>query len=340
MSNLVTESELRSRLAKLPRLRLAALPTPLDEAPRLAEELGGPRILVKRDDLTGVAFGGNKLREFEYSLAPAVNGGYDVLVNSGGAQSNHSRLTAAVAARLGMRAIIIARADSHAQPAQGNLLLCHLFGAEVHLVNPQRPRQEADGLMRRLWAEGHRPYHTGSNGAVYRSAAYVDGFLELWGQLEERGVVADAIYICSGRHAQVGLVVAAGALGIDVRIVGIPFSPRLDDLKKRRQLANEANDTAALLGLNVRFGFKDMETHVKFAGPGHGVLTKAAREAIHLAARTEGLVLDPIYTAKAMACLVAHIRAGMFSRDQTVVFVHTGGTPGLFAYNTELGLDV
>jgi len=120
----VTEAELKARLAALPRLRLAALPTPLDEAPRLSEALGGPHLLIKRDDLTGVAFGGNKVREFEYSLAPAVEQRCDILVNSAAAQSNQSRQTAAVAAKLGMRSAIIARRDAHSTPVQGNLLLC------------------------------------------------------------------------------------------------------------------------------------------------------------------------------------------------------------------------
>ena len=339
MAAAITESELKARLAAFPRLRLAALPTPLDEVPRLSAALGGPRILIKREDLTGVTLGGNKIREFEYSLAPAVEQGYDVLINSAAAQSNQSCQTAAVAAKLGLRSVIIGRADAYAQPVQGNLLLCHLFGAEVHLPHPDQQKQAKEAIVEKLRAEGHRPYDTGHDGAAYRTVAYVDGFLELWGQLRERGIRPDALYVCSGYHTHVGLVVAAKALDIDLRIVGVPYSTRYDNAEKARRLAAGANEAAGVLGLDLSFGQEDMETYVEFASPAYGVVNVAALEAIRLATCTEGLVLDPVYTGKTMAGLIAHIREGQFSRDQTVVFIHTGGIPALFAYNAELGLD-
>ena len=337
MSGPMTQDQLKARLGTLPRLRLAALPTPLDEAPGLTAALGGPRILIKREDLTGIAFGGNKIREFEYSLAPALEQGCDVLINAGGAQSNQSRQTAAVAARLGLRSVIIARADDHSWPVQGNLLLCHLFGAEVVLASGEQMRQVKEETLKRLRAEGHKPYDTGYDGAVYRSVAYVDGFLELWGQLWERGVEPDGLYLSTGEHTHVGLLVAAKALGIDLRIVGVPYSPRYSNAEKQVHLAAAANETARALGLDLTFGEEDVEVHVEFTGPAHGVMTKGTLEAIRLAARSDGLVLDPSYTGKAMAGLIAHIREGQYERDQTVVFMHTGGTPALFAYSTELG---
>jgi 1-aminocyclopropane-1-carboxylate deaminase/D-cysteine desulfhydrase-like pyridoxal-dependent ACC family enzyme len=339
-TTMITEEELRSRLATLPRLRMAALPTPLDEAPRLTQALGGPRILVKREDLTGVALGGNKIREFEYSVAVALARGCDVLLNSAAAQSNQSCQTAAVAAKLGLRSVIIGSRDAHAHPVQGNLLLCYLLGAEVHLCQPDGQGREKEAVLEKLQAEGHKPFDTGYDGAVYRSVAYVDGFLELWKQLRDQGTRPDAIYLCSGNHTHVGLVVAAKALGIDLRIVGIPYSTRRENAANARRLAAAANQAAQVLELDLGVTPQDIESHVEFAGPTYGVVSEAAKEAIRLAARTEGLVLDPVYTGKAMAGLVAHIREGQFSKDQTVVFVHTGGTPGLFAYNTELGLDI
>jgi len=336
----ITLTKLKARLSTIPRIRLAALPTPLEEAPRLAEALGGPRILIKREDLTGVAFGGNKIREFEYSLAPAVAQGCDILLNSAAAQSNQSRQTAAVAARLGLQCVILARQDAHAYPVQGNLLLCYLLGAEVLMVAPEQQKQAKEELIQRLRAEGHRPYDTGYDGAVWRTVAYVDGFLELWEQVRQRSVEPAALYVCSGDHTHVGLVLGAKALGLDLRIVGIPYSTRRDDAENAYHLALGANEGATALGLDIHFGPEDIETHVEFTGEAYGVPTAGTLEAIRLAARTEGLILDPVYTGKAMACLIAHIREGQFTRDDTVVFVHTGGTPGLFAYHTELGLQI
>jgi 1-aminocyclopropane-1-carboxylate deaminase/D-cysteine desulfhydrase-like pyridoxal-dependent ACC family enzyme len=339
MSTVITETELEARLAALPRLRLATLPTPLDEVPRLSAALGGPRILFKREDLTGLALGGNKIREFEYSLAAAVEQGCDVLLNSAAAQSNQSCQTAAVAAKLGLRSVIIARKDAHAHPVQGNLLLCYLFGAKVHLCHPEKQRQEKEAMMQKLRAQGHKPFDTGRGNAVFRSVGYVGGFLELWKQLRDRDVRPEALYLCSGNHAHVGLVVGAKALGIDLPIVGIPYNTQRDDAENARRLATAANEAAQVLELDLDVTPQDIESHVAFSGPAYGVISEAAQEAIQLTARTEGLMLDPVYTGKAMAGLVAHVREGRFRRDQTVVFVHTGGIPGLFAYHAELGLE-
>jgi 1-aminocyclopropane-1-carboxylate deaminase/D-cysteine desulfhydrase-like pyridoxal-dependent ACC family enzyme len=340
MTTTISESDLESRLAGLPRLRLAALPTPLDEAPRLSRALDGPDILVKREDLTGLTLGGNKIREFEYSVAVALEQGCDVLLNSAAAQSNQSRQTAAVAAKLGLRCAIIGTRDTHAYPVQGNLLLCHLLGAEVHLCLPDQQRAQKEAILKRLRAEGHKPFDTGYDGAVYRTVAYVGGFLEMLKQLKDRRTKPAALYLSSGNHTHVGLMVAAKALGIDLRIVGIPFGTRHDNGANARRLAEAASQAAHVLELDLDFVAEDVETYVEFAAPAYGVVSEAAKEAIQLSARTEGLLLDPVYTGKAMACLMAHIRQGQFDRDQTVVFVHTGGTPGLFAYSDELGLDI
>ncbi|MDA0335286.1 MAG: pyridoxal-phosphate dependent enzyme, partial [bacterium] len=216
MSTTYSPQQLRRRLDRLPRLRLAALPTPLDELPRLSAAVGGPQIWMKREDLTGLAFGGNKIREFEYSIAQAVEAGCDVLVHGAASQSNQSRQTAAVAAKLGMKAVQVGRADGHAQ-LQGNLLLTHLFGAEVLLP----PAAEQAATLESLRQAGHKPFSTSSDGAAYRGIAYVDGFLELWAQLQERNVRPDVVYVASGAHTHTGMVVAPTSLGVPLRFVGI-----------------------------------------------------------------------------------------------------------------------
>lgn len=331
----IRREELKERLAALPRLPLAALPTPLEELKRLSAHLAGPQLWVKRDDLTGLAFGGNKIREFEYQIAQAVEQGCDVLVHSAAAQSNQSRQTAAVAAKLGLSAVIVGRDDAHAQP-QGNLLLTHLFGADVDLPTLEEQARAVAGKLAALTAAGHRPFHTSSDARIFRSVAYVDGALELLAQCEEQGVEPAAIYLCSGAYTHVGLVVAFKALGVDLRVVGISPSPR-DDRQAAREHLALGRECAQVLGLDLSLKAEDFESYAAFVGPAYGVVTAESRQALHLVARQEGLLLDPSYTSKAMAGLLAHVRTGWWRPEQSLIFLHTGGTPALFAYAKDLG---
>ena len=284
-----------------------------------------------------MAMGGNKIREFEYSLAKAVEQGCDVLLHGAAAQSNQSRQTAAVAARLGLRSVVVGRRDAHAH-TQGNLLLSRLFGAEVHLPEADSQTDEIARRMKELRAGGHRPFNTSTGGYEYRGIAYIDGFLELWEQLQEMEVHPDAIYVCSGAHTHTGMVVASKALGLGLRIVGISPAPRNDDEAARRMAALAAKH-ARILDLDLEFEAAEFESYAEFVGPDYGVVTEEAREAIKQAARTEGLLLDPSYTGKTMAGLKTHVARGWWSSEHALVFVHTGGTPALFAYSEELGLD-
>ena len=331
----ISREELKGRLAALPRLHLAALPTPLEELRRLSDHLAGPQLWVKRDDLTGLALGGNKIREFEYQIAQAVEQGCDVLVHSAAAQSNQSRQTAAVAAKLGLSAVVVGRADAHAQ-TQGNLLLTRLFGAEVELPAPEEQARAVAAKMAALTEAGRRPFHTSSDARIFRSVAYVDGALELLAQCEEQGVEPAAIYLCSGAHTHVGLVVAFKALGVEMRVVGISPSPRDDQQAAEGHLAL-ARECAAVLSLDLSLKAEDFESYAAFVGADYGVVTPESCEALHLVAQQEGLLLDPSYTSKAMAGLLAHVRAGWWRPDQSLIFLHTGGTPALFAYANDLG---
>ncbi len=333
----IGREELRERLDALPRLRLAALPTPMEPLDRLSAHLGGPRILVKREDLTGMAMGGNKIREFEYQIAQAVEGGCDVLVHSAAAQSNQSRQTAAVAAKLGLQAVMVGRDDAHAQ-SQGNLLLARIFGAEVHLPAVDDQAAAVADRMQALRAEGRSPFHTSTDARVFRSVAYVDGALEMLAQCEALGVEPDAIYLCSGAYTHVGLVVGLKALGIDLRVVGISPSPR-DDGHAAAGHAELGRECAEVLGLDLQLSPQDFESYAAFVGPDYGVVTEESKAALHLVAEQEGLLLDPSYTSKAMAGLIAHIGDRWWDAEQTIVFLHTGGTPALFAYAKDLGYE-
>jgi len=233
-----------------------------------------------------------------------------------------------VAAKLGKRCVIVGRKDDRAEPIQGNLLLTHLFGADVRLVESPEERKEIEASLE---AEGRRVYNTSYDGYYLRSISYVDGFIELYQQLQAREIMPDAIYVCSGVHTHAGLAVGARALGVDVRILGISPSPH-DNEEKNAELAEVANEVCKMMDLNLAFTGNDIESYGEYAGDKYGAITGGGQEAVQLCARSEGLLLDPVYAGKAFAGLLDHIRKGMWSSEHSLLFVHTGGTPALFAY--------
>ncbi|MFQ5856413.1 MAG: D-cysteine desulfhydrase family protein [Anaerolineae bacterium] len=326
------------RLSELPRVLLGTLPTPLDEAPRLSQALGGLRVLLKRDDLTGFALGGNKVRKLEYLLAKALDQNADVVVTGAGLQSNHLRTTAAGARKLGLDAVLVMHGDPPAE-VQGNYLLDRLAGAEIIFTGDDdrssvdRALEEvADDLRRR----GRRPYVIPRGGASpLGSVGYVACALEMEMQLVAQGERADHLVCATGAcGTQAGLWLGATWLQAPYRIWGISVSrPREECLARVRSLATA---TAELLELAPPPPSAAPTVLEDYLGPGYGIVTPEAVEAIRLLARTEGVFLDPVYTGKAVAGLVDLVRQGEISRDETVVFLHTGGAPGLFAHAREL----
>jgi D-cysteine desulfhydrase family pyridoxal phosphate-dependent enzyme len=322
----------------LPRVSLAHLPTPLEEMPRFREALGGgPRLLVKRDDQTGLATGGNKIRKLEFLVAEALAQGADTLITAGGMQSNHCRQTAAAAAKMGLRCVLVLSGDPLPRSQwNGNLLLDDLLGADVHWAG-DRDRRDAvmDGVADALRASGARPYVIPVGGSVPTGAAgYVAAVEELAGQLAERGERVDRIVFASGSagtHA--GLLVGVKALGLDVQVEGINDDKVGGLLEKIQALAIA---TAAQLGLDLSFSEEDFILHDTYGAPGYGVITDAEREAIHLLARTEGIITDPVYTGRALAGLIDLVRQRVYGPDETVLFWHTGGVAGLFARAADL----
>ena len=326
----------RARLYDLPRVRLAALPTPLEDCPRLTEELGGPRILIKRDDLTGLAFGGNKVRQHEYVLGSAVAQGADCLVQGSAAQSNHSRQLAAAGAKLGLETFLLPKLDAHSSPVQGNYLVDHVLGATIMPISAGESTLAAKpALVERLRAEGRTPYVTGmgaDEALALAAVAYVDALFEILEQLPD-GARLDAIYTASQGSTQAGLLLACELLGLPTRIVGVSPLGRdheahipLDDVVEMIHRA------AGILGVETRLGRDDIELRFEFVGEGYGIPSPAGMEAIALMGRAEGILLDPVYTGKAVSGMVSDVRSGRFSRDDTVVYLHTGGLPALFAY--------
>ncbi len=339
-------------LDRLPRVSLATLPTPLHELHRLRDALGGarcsPRVLVKRDDLTGLAGGGNKARKLEFLVADALQAEATVLVTTGGVQSNHARMTAAAGRMVGLGTSLVLTAGSDAPEIQGNLLLDHLFGAEVHLVRagdprlatgPDEPEKVAE-VVAALLARGERPYVIPLGGSSPVGAlGYVTGTIELVAQLEAARERPVRLYVAAGsRGTAAGLVLGAHVADAQYSVHGVAVSG--GDPAKSERAADVANQAAELIGSPVRLSAGDFETDQSQIGPGYGRETPACLEAISLVARTEGILLDPVYTAKAMAGLLADIRAGAISPSASVVFLHTGGLPGIFAHAAALAVSV
>lgn len=319
----------------VPRVRLGHLPTPVEELPRLARALGLRRLLVKRDDLTGLAGGGNKTRKLEFSVAEALRQGADTLVTLGAVQSNHARQTAAAAARCGLGCVLVL-GGLPPSAERGNLLLDRLLGAEV-VFSGERTREDvAAQVVAARRSGGRRPYliPVGASDEV-GAAGFVAALEELQGQLESQRLPLDRVIVASSSFGtQAGLCLAAAALGFRPQIVGIAIDARLAELQAG--VADIARRTARRLGLDTSVDPGQVIAFDRYLGGGYAVLGEAEQEAISLAARHEGLLLDPVYTGRAMAGLIDLARRGDIGKDETVLFWHTGGTPALHAYADQL----
>lgn len=330
---MVTEHNIRQRLDALPRFPLTFLPTPLVRASNLERALGEdvPQIWIKRDDMTGLAFGGNKSRKLEYLTGYAIEHGATVLISEGAAQSNHARQTAAAAAIAGLKCVLVLDTRRNAE-LTGNLLLDELLGAEVRLVGGSDERKsEMRRVVEELEAGGDRPYLIPTGGSVPIGAlGYVRCVAELMEQIASLGIQPRRLYFPTGSQGtQAGL--AAGAVEFNA-----PFEVRGVAVEgTTAELAAEAlpltNDTLALLGSNRALGLQDISIDDTQVGEGYAIPTKEGMAAIGLLARTEAVILDPVYTGKAMAALIADVRAGLFSPDDSIVYLHTGGGPSVFA---------
>lgn len=334
-------TRVRAALARQPRLELAALPTPIHEAARLRDALGGrsrcPRLLIKRDDLTALGLGGNKARKLEFLVADALAQGATTLVTTGAVQSNHARMTAAAACVAGMRCVLVLTTTVDEPALAGNLLLDRLYGATVRLVpsvDPMLAVGQDEAAVAEVVAEekaaGRLPYVIpigGSSGiGVF---GYVGGTAELVDQLAEMGVAPARLYFASGsRGTQAGLTLGAKSCEASYEVTGVAVSAgEAEKIERAKRIANEA---ATRLGLAERIDLPDLVTDQAFIGEGYGIPTDAGLEAIAMLARTEAVLLDPCYTSKGMAALIQHVRSGELSPEDTVVFLHTGGMPAIF----------
>jgi L-cysteate sulfo-lyase len=334
----LTVTQLRRAVERLPRVSLAHLPTPLEELPRFSAALGGPPVWIKRDDCTGLAFGGNKARHNEFLLAHALEQQAEMLVWGAGVQSNNCRQTAAACAKLGLACHLMLGRGDHEVEVQGNLLLDYLLGATVEILDLPLGMELYERIAAKaaaLRAEGKRVYSWENEVVKPRAAAsYALCFAEIVEQCDRQRISPGAVYVASAGSTAAGLLLGKAALGSEmaVRII----APICWPWNHATDLAKTANQAANLIGIPSFVEPADVETTLEYVGPGYGMVSAAGEEAFDLLARTEGILLDPVYTAKALAALVADVRGGRLPADRPVIFIHTGGTPALFAYRDEL----
>jgi len=312
---------------KMPRIRIAHLPTPVEPLPRLSAYLHGPRLWVKRDDQTGLAFGGNKTRKLEFLLAEAQANGAKTLVTVGGVQSNHCRQTAALAARFNMGCILVLNGVPD-QQLSGNLLLDELFGAEIIWTAREQREAVLKQTFQDAWEAGRRPYLVPLGASTPLGAlGYAAAFEEL---MDQNVVNPDWIVVASSSGGtQAGLVLGANLANWHGNILGISIDQPVADLQGI--VANLASEAAKLIGEKRIFRTDEVMVNADYLGGGYAVLGDGEVETVRLFAKYEGLLLDPVYTGRAAAGMIDLIRTGYFKPHENVLFWHTGGTPALFA---------
>ena len=333
-------------IENLPRISLGFYPTPLAEARHLSSVLGGPRILIKREDLSGLALGGNKCRKLEFILAQAKKREANAVVSTAGAQSNFCLALAAAASKLGMKSSFVVIKGVHVE-TQGNLLLHNILGSNVDILETTNidetsgrvVSEKMDRSAEDLRARGYNPFiirHTIPDiSAILSVVGSIDTADELTTQLKEQNI--DAQYVVVANHGggtQAGLVLGLKHLRADCKVIGMSII-RNEDVAKAAVI-EKIGAASDFLGLGTKVTPGEFEIDDAYRGEGYGMVTKESIDAIRLVAETEGIFLDPVYTSKAMAGFVDLIKKGRFKSTDTVIFMHTGGIPVLFSYDKEI----
>ena len=325
----------------MPRVRLAHLPTPLEEMANLSARLGGPRLLVKRDDCTGVAMGGNKARQAEWYFGAVTAAGADTVITTGAVQSNHARMTCAYARRLGLACEIQlehrVKGQGEIYAKSGNVLLNRLLGARIHEYPDGEDEKGADEslalIAARVKSEGGTPFviPLSPDHPPVGALGYLEAASEILGQAAAMALTIDAFVVPSGSAStHAGLLAGLRALGSKAPVMGVCV--RRDAESQAARVAAKSSATERFAGLPELVSAPDIWVDDGYLGSGYGQSTPEMMEAMRLAGECEGLLLDPVYTAKSMAGLIGAVRKGVFKAGETVAFLHTGGTPALFAY--------
>ena len=332
----LSKQQLKSKIDSLPRVNIALLPTPLQEAPRLSKELG-VRILIKRDDLTGLAMGGNKVRHMDFCMADAIEKGAEVSLNINPWMSNNARIIGAASKIVGLDYINVAPA-SKLRPIQGNLLIQDILGTDLHLLDTsdhKKVNEYVDKLETKLIEQGKSVYNHVKEHMSRSSAtiSYMEATLEIDQQLENHEFVENLeVFIASG-GAQGGLMLASQALNLPWNIHGVIVGKPEESYA---DVVTWSNNALNHLGFSERLDWSEVEQLDKYIGPGYAIPGEDCIEAIRMVAELEGILLDPVYTGKVMAAVIDYARNGKFNEQDTVLFIHTGGLPELFDFAEEL----
>ena len=335
-----------SAIEHLPRVSLGFFPTPITDAQHLSSALGGPHIYIKREDLSGLAMGGNKCRKLEFIMGYAKDQGYDAVVSTASSQSNFCLQLAAAARKLGMKPSFVLLKGVHTE-TQGNLLLQNILDSEVEILEFSDMTQLSGPLVtekmeaaaQRLRSKGYNPFIVKHNvpeiAALVGPVGWVNAAEELVQQLKDGDIKADYVILANGGGGtQAGLALGSKYAQANYRIIGVSVL----NTGEQAQLTTiaQANATAEYLGIKASIDKDDIEVYGDYVGQGYAIPTEQCIDAIRLVAQTEAIYLDPVYTGKAMAGLIDLIKKGRFKKTDSVIFIHTGGTPAVFAYQREI----
>jgi L-cysteate sulfo-lyase len=326
-------NDVQRRIDGLPRLRLAHLPTPMDACPNLSA-LIGRTVSIKRDDCTGLAFGGNKVRQHEFILADALATGADCIIQGSASQSNHSRQLAAAGAKLGLEVFLLPKMDKFSNPVQGNYLIDQLLGATIIPIRPdESTKQRKEQLAEKLRAQGRRPYVVGmgaTRSLTLGAVAYVQALLEIVEVDSER--VPDWIFTATQGSTLAGLQLGCELLGLPTRLVGIcPMTATHEAYLSPGEIAELAHGAASLLGLATQITADAITTTTDYVGDDYGVPSAGSLAAIRRLGASEGILLDPVYSGKGFAGMLDYVRRDIVPAGDRIVFLHTGGLPTLFS---------
>ena len=318
------------------KLNLGFLPTPITKLSNLSNALNGPEILIKRDDLTGLALGGNKTRKLEFILQEAINNDCDTIITAGAIQSNHCRQTAAAAAYLNMECHLVLGGSAPKTP-EGNLLLNNLLGASIHWAGKNRKGEDIPNIFERLKSEGKKPFVVPYGGSNELGAyAFSYAVEELTNQFDT-SKITHVVFASASGGTHAGLMLGKALSNQDFKVVGISIDKVSSPAKPFEDVIIDlANQTSRYINANLNFSKNDLILNGNYVGEGYGVIGDLERNAISLMARHEGILLDPVYTGRAMGGLIDMIKNGEFAKSDKVLFWHTGGAPALFSYSSEL----